>query len=92
VLSANGWGGKADETLRFVTDDGRTIPHCGYRVEDFVDDDLGGEIETDEQNASRDGFCTTTVQRDFERAEVREDAAVYQLMRLELVKRVEVSA
>ena len=86
---------EADDTLRFVTDDGRTIPRCGYRVEDFVDEDIGGETETEEQNASRDGFCTTTVQRNVERAEVREDAAVYQLKRLkraELVKRVEVTA
>ena len=34
---------EADDTLRFVTDDGRTIPRCGYRLEDFVDDDIGGE-------------------------------------------------
>jgi hypothetical protein len=31
----------ADETLRFITADGRTIPRCGYRREDFVDDDVG---------------------------------------------------
>jgi hypothetical protein len=85
-------GRQADETLRFVTDDGRTIPRCGYRLEDFVDDDVGGATDSVDQNASRDGFCTTTVQRDFERAEVREDAAVYRLKRLELVKRVEVPA
>ena len=24
--------------LRFITADGRTIPRCGYRREDFVDD------------------------------------------------------
>jgi hypothetical protein len=63
-------------TLRFVTDDGRTIPRNGYRLEDFVDDDIGGD-----EDASREGFCTTTVQRDFERAEVREPAAVYRLQR-----------
>ncbi|RPI63731.1 MAG: hypothetical protein EHM50_01850 [Lysobacterales bacterium] len=40
---------EADDTLRFMTDDGRTIPRCGYRLEDF------------------------------ERAEVREPAAVYRL-------------
>ena len=70
---------EADGTLRFVTADGRTIPRCGYRLEDFVDDDIGGEIETAEQNASREGFCTTTVHSDFERTEVRETAAVYRL-------------
>ena len=32
-----------DETLRFVTADGRTIPRNGYRLEDFVDDELGGD-------------------------------------------------
>jgi hypothetical protein len=30
-------------------------------------------------NTSAEGFCTTTVPRDFERAEVRESAAVYRL-------------
>jgi hypothetical protein len=29
-------------TLRFVTDDGRSIPRNGYRLEDFVDDDVSG--------------------------------------------------
>ena len=33
---------EADETLRFITADGRTIPRNGYRLEDFVDDDVGG--------------------------------------------------
>jgi hypothetical protein len=28
-----------------VTADGRTIPRNGYRVEDFVDDDVGGDLE-----------------------------------------------
>src|SRR5688572_3581259 len=46
---------EADETLRFVTADGRSIPRNGYRLEDFVDDDVG---DTD-QNPSREGFCTT---------------------------------
>jgi hypothetical protein len=59
-----------------VTDDGRTIPRCSYRREDFVDDDIGEEIESADENATRDGFCTTRVQRDFERTEVREPAAV----------------
>jgi hypothetical protein len=34
---------EADGTLRFVTADGRTIPRCGYRREDFVDDDPSAE-------------------------------------------------
>jgi hypothetical protein len=75
---------EADDTLRFVTDDGRTIPRCGYRLEDFVDDDMGGETRSVDENASREGFCTTTVERDFERAEVREPAAVYRLRRTEI--------
>jgi hypothetical protein len=33
----------ADGTLRFVTADGRTIPRQGYRLEDFVDDDVGDD-------------------------------------------------
>ena len=53
----------ADDTLRFVTADGRTIPRCGYRLEDFVDDDIGDETESVDENPSREGFCTTTVQR-----------------------------
>ena len=71
---------EADETLRFVTADGRTIPRHGYRREDFVDDEVGGDGSTD-QNPSAEGFCTTAVQRDFERAEVREMPAVYRLRR-----------
>jgi hypothetical protein len=69
---------EADGTPRFMTADGRTIPRCGYRLEDFVDDDIGGN-EDAYDDASRDGFCTTAVQSDFERSEVREPAAVYQL-------------
>ena len=30
---------ESDDSLRFVTADGRTIPRNGYRLEDFVDDD-----------------------------------------------------
>jgi hypothetical protein len=70
---------EADDTLRFVTADGCTIPRTGYRREDFIDDDVGGE----DQNTSAEGFCTTAVQRDFERSEVRESAAVYRLKRAE---------
>jgi hypothetical protein len=73
---------EADETLRFVTDDGRTIPRCGYRLADFVDDDIGGDTDCLDQNASREGFCTTIVQSGFERAEVREPAAVYRIRRI----------
>ena len=65
------------DTLRFVTDDGRSIPRNGYRLEDFVDDDIDGGAE----NPPRGGFCTTTVQRRWEHAEVRETAAVYRLRR-----------
>jgi hypothetical protein len=66
---------EADETLRFVTADGRTIPRHGYRREDFVDDDVDGEDE----KPSAEGFRTTAVPRDFERDEVRETAAIYRL-------------
>ena len=67
---------EAEGTLRFVTADGRSIPRNGYRLEDFVDDDVGGEPDND---APRGGLCTTPVQREGERAEVREPAAVYRL-------------
>jgi hypothetical protein len=65
--------------LRFITADGRTIPRDGYRLEDFVDDDSGGEHES----PSAEGFGTTAVRPDGERAEVRETAAVYRLQRAE---------
>jgi hypothetical protein len=42
----------SDGALRFVTADGRSIPRCGYRLEDFVDDDLGDTAE----RPSREGF------------------------------------
>jgi hypothetical protein len=72
-------GREADGSLRFVTADGRTIPRAGYRLDDFVDDGVGG----DDENPSAEGFCTTGVQRDVERSEVREPAAVYRLKRAE---------
>ena len=67
---------EADDTLRFVTADGRSIPRNGYRLEDFVDDAVNGAQHAD-QNPSREGFCTTAVQQEWERGEVRETAAVY---------------
>ena len=72
---------EADDALRFITADGRTIPRRGYRVEDFVDDDIGGESNDADQGPSREGLCTTTVQRDFERDGIGETAAVYRLRR-----------
>ncbi len=68
---------EADGTLRFVTSDGRSIPRNGYRLEDFVDDDIG---DTDD-SPSREGFCTA-VPRELERAEIREPAVVYRLGRV----------
>ena len=69
---------EGDETRRFVSADGRTIPRHGYRREDFVDDDVCPEASGD---PSAEGFCTTTGQRDFEPAEVREPVAIYRLRR-----------
>ena len=66
---------EADGTLRFITADGRTIPRCGYRLDGFVDDDLGGA----DPNTSAEGFCTTEVRRELERDEVRETAPIYLL-------------
>jgi len=68
-------------TLRLVTADGRAIPRNGYRLEDFVDDDVGGATDDALTDAPRGGFCTTPVQRAWERAEVRETAPVYRLRR-----------
>jgi hypothetical protein len=62
-------------SLRFVTDDGRSVPRHGYCPEDFVDDDA----DHADSGPSREGYCTTPVQQERERAEVREPAAVYRL-------------
>jgi len=79
---------EADESLRFVTADGRTIPHGGYRLEDFVDEEIGGQGASRDassgeiENASRDGFCATAVrQPPSVDNEVREPAGVYRLGR-----------
>jgi hypothetical protein len=64
-------------TLRFVTAAGRSIPRRGYRLEDFVDDDVGGEAEDTDRSPSREGFRKARVERPT--AEVREPAAVYRL-------------
>jgi len=69
---------EADDTLRFVTADGRTIPQHGYRREDFVDDDVCPEASGD---PSADGFSTTREHGGWEQSEVREPAAVYRLDR-----------
>jgi hypothetical protein len=74
---------EADDTLRFVTADGRTIPQGGYRLEDFVDEVAGAKANDADCGPSREGFRTATVQRNVERAEVREPAGVYRLRRTE---------
>jgi hypothetical protein len=52
------------------------------RREDFVDDGVASDADDDvTQNTSREGFCTTAVQSDFGRAEVREARAIYRLKR-----------
>ncbi len=76
---------EADDTLRFVTASGRTIPRCGYRLEDFVDDDGGGGGKEAEESPSREGFRATRLAAAVRRGEewcadeVREPAAVYRL-------------
>jgi hypothetical protein len=71
------------ERLRGIPEIGPIV--CSQRIsrpqhgEDFLDDDIGG-ADRDDTNASRDGFCTTTVQRE-ERDERRETAPVYRLKR-----------
>ena len=72
-------------TLRFVTADGRSIPRNGHRLEDFVDDGLAEDAdENPSSEPSREGFCTTAVQHEWERSEVRETAGVYRLRRTAL--------
>jgi hypothetical protein len=78
---------EADETLRFLTADGRTIPRHGYRRDDFVD----GYVGAANPNPSAEGFCTTAVQRTSAdqdeatrsaRDEIREPAPVYRVTQL----------
>jgi hypothetical protein len=90
MLHEGGFGivKEVDDTLRFITADGRTIPRHGYRLEDFVDDDIG-DAEIAVGKPSREGFCTTAVQRNFEHLEIRETAAVYRLRRLENPLRID---
>ena len=73
---------ESDETLRFVTADGRTIPRAGYRLDD--------EISGSDESPSAEGFGTKRVHQPSaegygtaERStnEVREPAAVYRLRR-----------
>jgi hypothetical protein len=66
-------------TLRFVTADGCTIPRNGYRLEDFVDDDIGGDAEVELDGTSREGFGTAPVQQPWQCNEIRETAAIYRL-------------
>jgi hypothetical protein len=73
-----------DGTLRFVTADGRSIPRAGYRLEDFVDDEVDGETDDAGSGPSREGLRTAAVRDDRERAEIREPAAVYRLRRVAL--------
>ena len=68
---------EADDTLRFVTADGRSIPRNGNRLEDFVDHDIGGETDDALAGPPRGGFCTARVQPPS--TEVREPAAVYRI-------------
>jgi hypothetical protein len=76
---------EADDTLRFVTADGRTIPQHGYRLEDFLDDDVCGDTN---RESSAEEFCTTTAQRtpaeytgptQTAADEVRQPATVYRI-------------
>ncbi len=59
-------------TLRFVTADGRSIPRRGYRLEDFVDDDVG---DAEEALTSRDLHQASAARAGTLRG--RETAAVY---------------
>jgi hypothetical protein len=63
---------EADGTLRFLRADGRRIPRGGYRLEDFVDDDVTGARPSAEACCSADPAQRTST-------EVRETAGVYRL-------------
>ena len=66
---------KADDgALRFVTAGGRSIPRCGYRLEDFVDD---GIDDAADEAPSREGFRFTAARA--ARHEVREPATIYRI-------------
>jgi hypothetical protein len=61
-----------------MTADGQPIPRNGYRLEDFVDDDIDGELNGP-FDTSYEEFCTTAAQRQRGHGEVREAAAVYRI-------------
>jgi hypothetical protein len=65
-------------SLRFVTADGCPIPRSGYRLADFVDDDVG-DLEDTLDGTSREGFRTAAVQQPWEPSAIRETAAIYRL-------------
>ncbi len=70
---------EGDGSLRFVTADGRSIPRNGYRLEDFVDDDVDAESDDALDRPSCEGLPTTTGKRPRRHGEVREAAAVYRI-------------
>ena len=56
----------------FVRPDGRTIPRCGYRVDDYTDDDVG-------EDPSMEASHHPATDREHPAMEVREPRAVYRL-------------
>jgi hypothetical protein len=76
--------------LRFMMADGRSIPRNGYRLEDFVDDDIDAADAA--PSPSREGFCTTWVQQEGAHAEVRETRAVYGPVRRANLRAVKLAA
>ncbi len=60
--------------LYFVRADGRAIPRCGYRAEDYTDDDVL-------ENPSMEGCDHTEANRESAPLEVREPRGVYRLER-----------
>jgi hypothetical protein len=66
LLHEGGFGivKETDETLRFVTADGRTIPHHGYRREDFSDGpsaEVFSATAVDEVREPATGYCGATL-------------------------------
>ena len=58
--------------LYFMRADGRAIPRCGYRVDDYTDDDVG-------EDPSTEGSYQAEADREHPSMEVREPRGVYRL-------------
>ena len=65
--------------LYFMRADGRAIPRCGYRADDYTDDEYGDDDVL--ENPSTEGCDHTDANRDNASLQVREPRGVYRLDR-----------